>query len=127
MTTVVLVMVAAAIGGGARFLLAESIDRRSGTTWPWGIWTVNLLGSAAIGLLAAMLPLWGGEAPDQRWLIVAAAGLGSFTTVSSFSLQALSLWRDHRLGAVIYVAATVVLCPFAAGGGFVLGRIGFVP
>lgn len=127
MTTLAAVIMAAALGGGARFLLAEWIDRQSRTHWPWGIWSVNLLGSLAIGLLAATASLWGGEAPQQRWLIVAGAGLGSFTTVSSFSLQTLSLWRDHRLGAVTYVVATVLLCPLAAGGGLLLGRMVLAP
>ncbi|WP_420427064.1 fluoride efflux transporter FluC [Algiphilus sp.] len=115
------VMFAAALGGAARYLLAEWLDRRSRSAWPWGTWCVNLLGSVLIGLLAASM-VQGEAMASARWLVVAGAGLGSFTTVSAFTLQALSLWRSHPVRTVVYVAATVVLCPLAAGAGLMLGQ-----
>lgn len=116
------VMLAAALGGAARYLLAEWLDRRSRSAWPWGTWCVNLLGSVLIGLLAATM-VQAEAMASARWLVVAGAGLGSFTTVSAFTLQTLSLWRSHPLGTLVYVATTVVVCPLAAGAGLVVGQM----
>ncbi|MEQ9012033.1 MAG: CrcB family protein [Algiphilus sp.] len=120
------VMLAAGLGGAARYLLAEWLDRRSRSAWPWGTWCVNLLGSLLIGLLAATM-VQGGATDSARWLVVAGAGLGSFTTVSAFTLQTLSLWRSEPVGMIVYVLATVVLCPLAAGTGLLVGQMVVTP
>lgn len=44
-----------------------------------------------------------------QWQIYALAALGSFTTVSSFNLQLVSLWRNHnRFSAIFYLLFSVL-------------------
>lgn len=108
------VALGAAPGGVARFFVSGFVGRRYGETFPWGTIAVNATGAVAIGALAAALP-----ATDSAWQLLAVGFLGSYTTVSSFSLQTLALaengeWR--RAGG--NVLASVVLCLFGVAIGF---------
>jgi CrcB protein len=112
------VPLAAAAGGLLRWFIAGRLDTPQGL--PVGTWLVNLTGSAAIGALAGGFARWQIPLDGDAWLLVAGAGLGSFTTVSAFALHTVVLF-DHQLrSAAIYVAATMLLCPLAAVGGFLL-------
>jgi fluoride exporter len=58
--------------------------------------------------------------PDA-WLFAVTGFLGCYTTVSSFSLQTLSLARNGEGGpAASYVVVSVALCLAAAALGFAL-------
>jgi fluoride exporter len=86
------------LGGMARLAVGEVVGRRLGTTFPWGTLGVNLSGALLMGLLAG-LP--GGVAEGPAWSLLAIGLLGGYTTVSSFSLQTLMLWRQGRLPAAL--------------------------
>ena len=115
MTLALLVALAAAAGGTLRWWIAGRLD--GSRAWPLGTWLVNLGGSGAIGLMGGATSA-GSAGLDPVWLVVAVAGLGSFTTVSAFGLQTLLLWRVQRGHALSYAAATMVLCPLAAALGY---------
>jgi CrcB protein len=102
-----------AIGGPARFFLSGFIGRRVGETFPWGTLAVNVSGAFAIGVLAVALATSGGA-----WLFAVTGVLGSYTTVSSFSLQTLALARDGQVGAAgVHAAASLAACIGAAAAG----------
>jgi len=78
---------------------------------------------------AFLIGIFGGLAGDNTsllavsdaWLFAVTGFLGCYTTVSSFSLQTLSLARDGQMGSAGgYVVASVCLCLVAAGLGFAL-------
>ena len=112
-----------AVGGIARFLIADLVARHQTGVFPWGTLSVNLAGSLAIGLLAAVL------GPGGRWPqppivqhLVMAGVLGGFTTFSAFSLQTLILLRSgHGALAAVNVLGSVALCLLAAWVGLRLG------
>lgn len=113
-----LVMIGGAVGGMARLAVGNVVSRRLGTAFPWGTLAVNLSGALIIGLLAGLagMPLPGEE--PRVWLLLAIGGLGGYTTVSSFSLQTLTLWQQGRpRAALANVAATLLpgLAAVAAG------------
>ena len=112
------VALGSAAGGAARFLVSGLVARRVGETFPWGTMTVNVTGAFALGFLAARLA---GDASLFRAL--AATGfLGSYTTVSSLSLQTLALVRDgERARAAANVALSLLLGLGAAALGLALG------
>jgi len=112
------------LGGIARFALARWIDTRLGPDFPWGTLAVNLSGALAAGLLAGYLVGLPGpeDEPGWLWFLGLVGFLGSYTTVSAFSLQALELAREGRMGAVAkYVSASLAGCLFAAGAGLLAG------
>ena len=91
-----------------------------GAGFPWGTLFVNIAGSFAIGLLAALVSADGQRllGADARAFAIVGV-LGGFTTFSSFSLETLELARGGALGAAgANVAFSVALCLFGAWLGF---------
>jgi len=115
------VALGSAAGGAARFLVSGIVARAVGETFPWGTMVVNVTGSLAIGVLAVLAQLPGLLARPEAWFLAVTGLLGSYTTVSSFSLQTLALARDaepwRALGNVVL---SLLLCLVAAGLGYAL-------
>lgn len=110
------------IGGGTgavgRYLVSGAVGRWLGISFPYGTLAVNLLGSAAMGLLIGWLAQTQlSHAPQLRTLL-AVGFLGGFTTFSAFSLETVMLFERGQWGAAaLYVALSIVLCV----GGLVAG------
>jgi len=107
------------LGGIARYFLSGLVARRLGETFPWGTMSVNVSGAFLIGIFAALAANNASifASPDP-WLFVVTGFLGCYTTVSSFSLQTLSLARDGESGrAMGYVVLSVALSLGAVAGG----------
>ena len=116
------IAVGSALGGVSRFWLSGIIARAFGETFPWGTLLVNISGSFAIGIVAAL------TAPDARLfmgstarLAIMAGFLGGYTTFSSFSLQTLALVQDGEwLLASANIALSVIACLVAVWAGYAL-------
>jgi CrcB protein len=118
------VAIGGALGSVARYACALAAVRWVGLTFPWSTLFVNVTGSFAIGVLAALVaadgrPLLGAD--GRAFLLVGI--LGGFTTFSSFSLETLALARSGALAAAAFnVVLSLVLClagvwlGFAAAG-----------
>jgi CrcB protein len=109
------------LGGGIGAALRHGVNlgaaRLVGTTFPWGTLTVNVVGSFAMGLLAAWFA-FGGQA-SQHWRLFLTTGvLGGFTTFSTFSLDTVLLCERGEAGmAALYVAVSIA----AALAGLICG------
>ncbi len=101
-----------AIGSVARYLVGLWISRMTGAGgFPFGVLSVNILGSFLMGVFAIWLAqrLGHGYAP-----FVSVGLLGGFTTFSAFSLEAVHLIeRGALVHAITYIAASV-LCSIGA-------------
>lgn len=98
---------AAAVGGCCRFALTNLLAYLWQKPFPLPTLIVNFTGCFVIG------GLWAGQQVNQLsedyWRLLALAAVGSFTTVSSFSLQTVSLWQAFRkVVAVSYVLLSVL-------------------
>ena len=121
-----LVMLGGALGGVARVLLNETVTRLLGSDFPWGTLVVNVSGALLIGGLAAIAMVGNTLLPPTAWAFFAIGVLGSYTTVSSFSLQTLTLLqRGARGTALANVLLSVCLCVGAAALGFAVGALLF--
>jgi len=121
------IVLGSVLGGSARYFISGQIARRVGETFPWGTITVNVSGAFVIGVLGALArdnASW--LASPNPWLFAVTGFLGCYTTVSSFSLQTLSLAREGEISrAVANVLLSVVLCLAAVACGFAAGgRVG---
>lgn len=111
------------LGGLLRYLLSGWIAARVGQTFPWGTLTVNVIGSFAIGLLAALTDSqrWIGNPEIRQFLMLGI--LGGFTTYSSFSLQTLRLMQDGEWWPVAgNVFGTTALCLLFVLIGYKMGQ-----
>jgi CrcB protein len=123
--TYVWVALGGALGSVARFACSTAAARWLGAAFPWSTLFVNVTGSFAIGLLAALVaadgrPLLGGDA--RAFVLVGV--LGGFTTFSSFSLETLALARTGAVGAAaLNVTLSVALCLVGAWLGFLAASL----
>ncbi len=105
-----------AAGGALRYALSGLVARQIGETFPWGTLFVNVSGCFAIGAMAPLLA----EGSLLRAAILTGL-LGGYTTVSSFSLQTITLMREGQwMAAFGNCVLSVVLTFAAAGGGMLL-------
>ena len=109
-----------AIGAIARHGLNRLIHQQNlAGTFPLGIFVINVLGSALVGMISGLIVSgrWSLSVEARTFLIVGV--LGGFTTFSSFSLDTLVLARDGHLGQALWnVAGQVGLSLFAVWLGF---------
>lgn len=97
--TVLLVALGAAVGAPLRYLIDRAVQSRHGSLFPWGTFTVNMVGSMVLGFLAG-LPAHGALSA-----LVGIGFCGALTTYSTFSYETLRLVQD---GARWYAAANVI-------------------
>ncbi len=119
MDRLLLVCLGGALGSGARYLVGLWVGDRGDL--PIGTWTVNILGSFLLGLLAILLE---NSSLSPAWRLGLTTGLmGGFTTYSTFSLDTHGLMeKGLHGGAAINVVVTVVICLVASMAGVWLGR-----
>lgn len=99
-----------ALGAVCRYWVSLCLLPVTSYKFPFATISVNVAGSLFMGVLYVLIVEKGGL-PDQVRHILMVGFLGAFTTFSTFSLDAISLWQNGgQLMALIYVISTVVLC-----------------
>lgn len=117
MVPAIAVFIGAGIGGVFRHFLNILAARLLGTGFPYGTLGANLIGGLVMGLFIGAFARWA-EPPQALRLFLTTGLLGGFTTFSTFSLDAVTLWERGAMGsAALYVAISVA----GAIGGVVLG------
>lgn len=113
--------VGGALGGMARYGLAEAWPVRSGR-FPWTTLATNLAGSLVLGVVVTVVVA---QWPPSRYLrpFLAAGLCGGFTTWSTFMVESTLLVRDgHALLAAAYVVVALVSGLAATAAGMWIGR-----
>jgi CrcB protein len=100
---VLLVAAGVALGSVARYLASVAALAALGPAFPWGTLAVNVVGSAAIGIVAGV------GIEGQGRLLLVTGFLGGFTTFSAFSLEAGTMLERSPPLAALYVVASVGL------------------
>ncbi|MFH5924852.1 fluoride efflux transporter CrcB [Roseomonas xinghualingensis] len=105
-----------AIGSVARHVVGVMALRHLGADFPWGTLAVNVLGSAAIGVIGGAIAAGAAVAPELRLFLVTGI-LGGFTTFSSFSLDTGALFERSPWLAALYLVASILggLAAFVLG------------
>ena len=125
MSGLISVALGSVLGAIARYLISGFVARRVGETFPWGTLFINVSGAFLIGTFGRLAESSASilASPDP-WLFAVTGFLGCYTTVSSFSLQTLTLARDGERGRALgYVALSVGLCLGAVTLGFALAGL----
>ena len=122
MTQLVAIAAGGALGALLRYWVSTAVQERTGTVFPYGTLTVNVVGSLLIGFLYIWLIERLAVGPAVRAFMLIGV-LGAFTTFSTFSMETLNLMESGQLGrALVNVLASVIVCVGAAGLGVLAAR-----
>jgi CrcB protein len=109
--TAVLVFLGAAVGAPLRYLTDRLVQARHDSLFPWGTFTVNLVGCLVLGGLT-------GAAVSNPVLAVAGTGFsGALTTYSTFSYET---FRLAERKSYFYAAMNVIVSIVAGLGAALL-------
>jgi len=110
-----------ALGAVLRFYLAMSIGRAGFGGFPLGIFSVNVLGCALMGVAYVFIERL--ELPEELRFFLTVGLLGAFTIFSTFSLEVYELLVEGRFTvALAYMAATLFGCLLALAAGITAAR-----
>lgn len=113
------------VGGGigalARYYIAGWIQAAS-SSFPWGIFVVNITGGLLMGMLVEAGALKLNLSPELRSFLTVGI-LGGYTTFSTFSLDSvLLLQKGEYAQAAFYVIGSVMLSIMALVAGLWIVR-----
>lgn len=117
-----IVFLGAGAGGALRHGTNVLGARLLGTDFPYATLTVNIVGSFAMAVLVEIFAFKTGLSQSMR-LFLTTGLLGGYTTFSSFSLDAMSLFdRNQWTLGIVYVLLSVLGGLVAFVSGMVLMR-----
>jgi fluoride exporter len=119
MAAAVSVAIGGALGGVLRYAISTAAAARWGRSLN-GTFAVNVAGAFGLGVVLGALGTAALE--ESSWLVGVTFGFfGGFTTVSTFSVEALALFEERKLLAGLYLLASAAACLAAFAGGFYVG------
>ena len=114
--TLLALVVGAAVGAPARYLVDRAIQARHDTVVPWGTLTVNVVGSLTLGALVGLRLHH--KVPDWLLLGTGTGFCGALTTYSTFGYETVRLYQER---ARFYSLANVVISLLAGVGAALVG------
>ncbi len=120
--TLVLVIVGGAVGAPLRYLADLLVQSRHDSVYPWGTFTVNVLGSALLGLVAGGVATAG--SPSWVLALVGTGFCGALTTFSTFGFETIRLIEDGSIAeASLNASLSLVIGLAAASAGWALAGL----
>jgi len=118
----IVVFIGGGIGAAARYWLSGTIARTSGSSFPLGTITVNVVGCFFIGFLMTAFEERFLVTPSLR-LFLTIGILGGFTTFSTFGYESIAMLKDAEFFyAAVNVLLSVLMCLAATYAGTIVGK-----
>lgn len=122
MHTLIAIAAGGALGALSRHFVSNAIMKITGGGFPYGTFTVNIVGSFLMGILIIAFAHRFDMTPALRALLTVGF-LGSFTTFSTYSMETvLLIERGDFQSAALYAAGSLVVGVLALMAGMWLGR-----
>lgn len=114
--TWLLVVAGAMVGAPARYLTDRAIQRWHDTVFPWGTFTVNVVGCLVLGLVTGAVTESAASTSVEALLGIGFCG--TLTTYSTFSYETMRL---AETGAKLFALANLTVSVVAGMGAMFLG------
>jgi CrcB protein len=112
--TVALVFLGAMVGAPLRYLTDRTVQTRHDTVFPWGTFSVNIVGCLVLGVLTGAA-----SAPPSPLITLLGTGFcGALTTYSTFSFETLRLVEQK---SYFYAGMNVIVSVIAGVGAALFG------
>lgn len=104
-----------ALGSASRYGLGVWITQKSRYKYPFGTFTVNILGAFLLGIVMA------NGYQESVHALIADGFLGGFTTYSTFMYEGVTLIKENeQKNALLYIILTVTFGMGAFGFGYLI-------
>lgn len=111
------------LGSISRYWLSFIVDKTFFGAYPYGTFTVNIIGCFLLGLIYAFADREQVMTQEMRFFL-ATGFCGSFTTFSTFSYENQLLYQEGEWTTLItYIVLSVVLGILATIAGVALGKL----
>jgi len=122
MEKTLLISLGAVLGANLRYWVGDWFTRTFESRMPWGTLLINLTGSFLLGLVLTLVVDRLGMDPRMRTFFVAGL-LGSYTTFSTYTYEAVNLLIDKHVGmGLVTLFGSALLGGVAVLLGIWLGR-----
>ena len=102
-----LVVLGAVVGAPLRYLVDRAVQAKHDSIFPWGTFTVNVVGSFILGILIKGAAVH--AVPGTVNALLGTGLCGALTTYSTFGYETIRLLEERaRAYAVLNVAASIV-------------------
>jgi len=106
--TILLIGTGGFAGTVSRYLLSKLIAAKWPMSFPWGTFSVNILGCFLIGIVMGLSFQSSVSTPTR--LLLATGFCGGFTTFSTYSLEIFELYQRGEAGiGMLYLFASILL------------------
>src|SRR5690349_4340338 len=118
---ILIVALGGSLGSVARYVGTRTIDNHFNSHFPFGTFSVNIIGSFIIGIAYAAIARRTGA---DNWALFLGTGFcGGFTTFSAFAFENITLLNQRMTGmSLIYIVSSVALGLLAVAAGMALGK-----
>jgi len=119
LTQSLLIFLGAGLGGNFRYWIGNFLSSKFDSFFPIGTFVINITGSVLIGIAVCLIAKSTDPIMARSFFIIGV--LGGYTTFSTFSLDAVTLFQSHNYTAAIgYVIGSVLLSLAGTALGIVL-------
>ena len=121
--TIILIGLGGLLGSIARYLAASFFTKIFSSSFPYGIFIVNIIGCLLIGIIYGLSERFNWFTPDLR-IFLATGFCGGFTTFSAFAIENINLLQTSQyLTFALYSIGSFTIGLLAAYGGLTLTKI----
>lgn len=105
---VIYVIIGSSIGGAARYLSQEFVQKNFPSFIPLSTLSVNIVGSFIIGIIYALAER--SKISAEVRILIATGFCGGFTTFSSFAFENVKLMQDGEFfNTALYIILSIVI------------------
>jgi CrcB protein len=117
---ILVIGIGGALGAISRYVLSEIISKHFESSYYIGTFIVNVLGCLLVGFIFSYFA----DLRSELQLFFVIGFLGSFTTMSAFSMQAVEMFNNQSFGeASVYIFMTILFTILATYIGLTLGSL----